>query len=352
VPEDAPTITAGIAAAAAGDDVLVAPGTYFEHDIEFSKAIWVHSVAGAAATIIDGNLEGTVLTVHDVPSGCTIEGFTVRRGQADSYYGGGGFRLENAQITVTACVIEDCHADNGGGMTAIDALVTIDDCLFEGNVSGGGGAIVAFESATTSTGLHISNTRFIDNSASSGGLGPSTGGAVASSVATTTITECVFARNGVGPYGDGSALSVGGSSSVISGCTFVGNDSWWSDDASTIALHSGSVVVERCIIAFNEGPTFLCWAENASLACSDVHQNGSGDTFCLADAGGNFSADPAFCDRDAGDYTLDAASPCLPGRHPDGIDCGLIGAFGEGCGGSTSVETSSWGRIKDLYRNQ
>ena len=38
------------------------------------------------------------------------------------------------------------------------------------------------------------------------------------------------------------------------------------------------------------------------------------------------SADLLFCDAENGDYTLDACSPCLPGNHPDGVDCGLIGA--------------------------
>jgi hypothetical protein len=43
-------------------------------------------------------------------------------------------------------------------------------------------------------------------------------------------------------------------------------------------------------------------------------------------------------------------SPCLP--ENSGV-CGLIGAFGEGCG-VTSVEPSldarSWGSLKNLYR--
>ena len=64
---------------------------------------------------------------------------------------------------------------------------------------------------------------------------------------------------------------------------------------------------------------------------------------------GNFSADPLFCDAAAGDFTLSSQSPCLPGNHPDGADCGLIGAFGQGCG-TVSVQPSSWGAIKEMYR--
>jgi hypothetical protein len=41
----------------------------------------------------------------------------------------------------------------------------------------------------------------------------------------------------------------------------------------------------------------------------------------------------------------------LPGNHPDGYDCGLIGALGQGCicGPSPTVGTT-WGAIKSIYR--
>ncbi|RPJ41534.1 MAG: hypothetical protein EHM19_11710 [Candidatus Latescibacterota bacterium] len=65
---------------------------------------------------------------------------------------------------------------------------------------------------------------------------------------------------------------------------------------------------------------------------------------------GNFSADPLFCDAPLGDFTLAATSPCLPGHHPDGDDCDLVGALGEGCAGGTAVEQTSWGGIKSLFR--
>ena len=37
---------------------------------------------------------------------------------------------------------------------------------------------------------------------------------------------------------------------------------------------------------------------------------------------GNFSAAPLFCDLASGDLTLESSSPCLPGHHPGGSDCG------------------------------
>jgi hypothetical protein len=69
-------------------------------------------------------------------------------------------------------------------------------------------------------------------------------------------------------------------------------------------------------------------------------------------SGENWFTDPLFCDPVScltgpptilGDYRVDASSPALL------APCGPIGAFGEGCG-STSLEPTSWGRIKGIYR--
>lgn len=38
----------------------------------------------------------------------------------------------------------------------------------------------------------------------------------------------------------------------------------------------------------------------------------------------------------------------VPGNHPDGVDCGTIGAHGMGCGG-TAVEQTTWGRFRAGY---
>jgi hypothetical protein len=62
----------------------------------------------------------------------------------------------------------------------------------------------------------------------------------------------------------------------------------------------------------------------------------------------NFSGDPLFCGPD--NYYLHSDSPCSPGNHPDGIDCGLIGPLPVGCG-PVSTEETTWGAVKALYRD-
>jgi hypothetical protein len=143
-------------------------------------------------------------------------------------------------------------------------------------------------------------------------------------------------------------LTVYGSAGLISGCTVTGNFGWPGTPAVTLIDVQG-VGIERMIIAFNEGRALGCIYSEVSVECCDLYGNTDGNAVCGTDLGGNFSLDPLFCDAPNGDYTLDGCSPCLPGNHPHGVDCGLIGALGQGCG-ATAVEETTWGRVKALYR--
>jgi hypothetical protein len=67
---------------------------------------------------------------------------------------------------------------------------------------------------------------------------------------------------------------------------------------------------------------------------------------------GNISVDPEFCGIwDSMDYRLQSDSPCAPGNHPDGYECGQIGAKGVGCS-ITPTKKKSWGAVKALYRGE
>jgi hypothetical protein len=115
-----------------------------------------------------------------------------------------------------------------------------------------------------------------------------------------------------------------------------------------------SPFIDNTIIAYcPSGEAIRCAA--ATLTCCDVYGNAGGDYVgCIADQlgiNGNFSACPSFCDAGGGDFTLCDESPCLPGNHPDGSDCGLIGAWGEGCVcGPSATESATWGSIKARYK--
>lgn len=90
-----------------------------------------------------------------------------------------------------------------------------------------------------------------------------------------------------------------------------------------------------------------------------IRCNGLHETILDADRGSaSFALDPSnfdipwgnpqFCGAGAGNFYLQSDSPCAPGNHPRGYDCGFVGAYPVNCG-TTPAERSTWGNVKSLY---
>ena len=205
VPDDQPTIQAGIDAAVDGDFVLVAPGTYAESIDFLGKAIMLRSVEGAAATIIDGNHAGSVVTFAGGEGLETvIDDFTIRNGSGTYYkavpggwlYYGGGVFCSGASPMIANCTISYNSADKGGGIGCIDqANPTIADCTISSN-----------EASYTGGGINADNfsTLSVKDSTISNNAGGSFGGGVYTYGFYSTITSCAItgnsADNGGGIY--------------------------------------------------------------------------------------------------------------------------------------------------------
>jgi hypothetical protein len=372
VPGDAPTIQEGINLALPGDDVLVAPGVYMEHDIVMRPGVWVHCEGGPSVTTVDANGAGVGFLCTDLQQTSTIEGFTILNGWAHTEQlngSGGGIRCIGSSLTVRDCIITGCSAEfRGGGIYAGQSNVEVDACRIADCASGReGGGINAYASTAT-----ITDCEFLGNEAgtSDGGIGAfgpevsivrclvsgnvaiwGGGGGIGCMSPALTIRDCLIIHNSAYDYGEAGGLGIDEySSGVIEGCT-VANNRGIPPPGGIVVSYSSEIEIDRTIIAFNEGVGLRCdaYESDVTLQCCDLYGNTEGDGICDEDIGGNFSADPLFCDAAHGDFTLDAQSPCLPGNHPDGINCGLIGARGQGCG-ATPVEETTWGRLKILYR--
>lgn len=408
VPSDHPTIQEAIDAAADGDTVLVAPGTYTgdgNRGLELgSKNLCVVSESGPENTIIDCESADRGFFFSGAQTlDTTVRGFTIRNGREDF---GAGMRFgPNAAACVRDCVFENGHAyawgfnGHGGGISCGgDTYPIIEDCLFIGNVSTnlGGGLAIAQGSPKVSRcefvdncsrlrggGLYaesctpvVKDCVFTENHASSSG-----GGMCLWRCASPRVTRCQFIHNwSLGEYyGWGGGLySRGYNAPHISFCTFDSNSA---NEGGGIAVHGGcfpdifnctfvgnssnmgagirvgedcNVLLEDSIIAFSElGRAVWCYQNSLiSVYHTVIYGNQQGDwTGCLLDElwwHHNRREDPLFCYGENPDepYTVYSHSYCAPANNPPGVQ---IGAWGVGCI-ATRVEEASWGRVKSLFR--
>ncbi|MGQ0722864.1 MAG: hypothetical protein ACT4PE_15040 [Candidatus Eiseniibacteriota bacterium] len=324
----APTIAAALDSTAAGDTVLLACGTYFEHSLLLPADVVLRSETGTAdCAVIDALQLGRCVTVSAGGPATRIEGVTFVNGRAaggcadpglGTYCMGGGLLCIGSSPSIVACAFRDSFAsDNGGGASCLFSSPTFTGCEFTGNAAHvGGGLLSAFPFGAP------------------------------------VLDGCLFAGNSA--VTDGGALYVFGTSLTISGCTIAGNTAGQSG-GGIFWISEAALAVDRTVIALNAGASAIECGFGASvpaLICSNVWGNGGGDwTGCTASqlgTSGNLSLDPLFCDASAGVYTLSASSPCAPGAS-----CGGIGALDVVCGAlgvEAVVSPESWGRVKASWR--
>ena len=293
---DAATIQAGLDSAAVGDTVLLASGTYYDHDIAMTSNVILRGETGDPRDVhIDAQSQGIVIYCGGLDPPARIEGLTITGGLASTetgYHSGGGMYCAGCAIEISQCIFSHNSAEaKGGGLYVEGRSPDITNCTFWDN--------------------------FADQQ----------GGAIMCYLATSpTLTNCTFYGNGAGYRNGGGAMMCWDSSPIL----------------------------ENTIIAYStSGSAIGCHVGDARLSCCNVYGNVGGEGCISGQTGfnGNFSECPSFCGADSGDFGLCDQSPCLPGNHPDGYACGLIGAWGEACAcGPTATTTTTWSELKSTYQ--
>ena len=132
IPEDQPTIQAGIDVSMAGDTILVQTGTYVENINFNGKNITVSSLfcttqdtTYISQTIIDGDSNGSVVTFeNEEDTTAVLTGFTITNGLGDGLgggYNGGGITCKDySNPSLLNNVITSCHSFNGGGIYCLN----------------------------------------------------------------------------------------------------------------------------------------------------------------------------------------------------------------------------------------
>ncbi len=178
VPDGSSTIQAGIQGAAGGDTVMVSPGTYHEHDIDFlGKGITVMGTdpadsAVVAATVVDADSLGRVFVFQSGENRSSIlSGLTITQGRAE--VGGGIFCFESRPV-ITHCIITGNSSfgteftQGGGGIGC-----RYSEPLIKGNI------ITANTAANRGNGIYCYRSRSeIRNNSIVGNLGEVAGGGI------------------------------------------------------------------------------------------------------------------------------------------------------------------------------
>jgi hypothetical protein len=397
VPSEYPTIQEALTAAVSGDSVLVAPGTYTNCDggpctpnVAVLKAgVILLSEGGAEVTVLRVDAPGGGLAVvHGsgiVTGGALLKGFTIT-GTAAGYRGvvvmscrdvcveecrfvnlapgvsvGAGMKASGSTVVVRSCAFRSCVATmEGAGYDGVGGSSIVEGCLFE-SCDGGGSVLVglSWTSATVRDCVFRNNTRntaltvlempraevvrnvFEGNSSviNSAAL------VVNNADGSTLVCGNVFVGNDATQFR--SVMSCNGSGE-IRGNVFYGNAS----ELESATLFDGAgpgvanTLANNIFMANTGGPAYRVQSTQPQASCNLFWANPGGDYVGYVPAPTDLFVDPLFCDPEGGDFRLAANSPCLP-ENSGG--CGLIGAFGQGCGG-VAVGRSSWGSIKARYR--
>ena len=277
-------IQAGVNAASSGDVIVLAGGTYSEHNIIITgKSLTFRPESGLTASdvIIDGT--GTsprIFTVTD-GSALTIERITIRNGEAVSapitpFSSGaagenGGAILSGGTVTITSSVISGCSAGSGGDAPNDD-----------GGAGGSGGAIYTTGPVT------VTSSTFTSCSAGRGGSGDSesgnggtggSGGAIRAG-GNVLITDSTFQSCLAGSGGGGAEGGDGGSGGAV-----------WSSGTVTVISSSFDTCNARNGGYASEGNAGNGGSGGAIRASGTVTVSGTSITGCQAGSGGSRSGE-------------------------------------------------------------
>ena len=218
----------------ADDTIIIAPGTYDEHDITINKSLTIQG-AGAGVTSVDGQNISCVFLIN-VTYTVDMSGLTIQNGNMSAAIGGG--IINAGDLILTDCTVSGNTANVSGGGIYNAGNVTMTNCTISGNTAsatatngsaavaiGGGIGILGGNGTVTLTNCTMSgNTASAtatskDELAIGGGIG-NLGGNV-----TVTLTNCTISGNtatsGSAAVAIGGGIYIAAESDVTMTCTIV-----------------------------------------------------------------------------------------------------------------------------------
>ncbi len=271
VPGTHPSIAAALAAAAPGGAVVVAPGTYREHDLILPSGVVLRGESGDPAdVIIDGERLGRCIYGAGLDASTRIEGVTLSNGLpawGSTPYNswGAGLMVDGGSLTVSHCIFrENETAIGGGAFVKGTGSPVFEDCLFEAN------------QATEVAGLQLSviGDPVVRNCVFRGGWRTMVGGGVTwCGSGTATLEGLTVEDNEVWETGGGIELLGYYAYAEIRDCV-IRNNTADIGAAGLYVYRSRNVVLENVTITGNTsgeyagGVEFASYAIVTGLACT------------------------------------------------------------------------------------
>lgn len=263
VPGTHPSIAAALAAAAPGGAVVVAPGTYREHDLILPSGVVLRGESGDPAdVIIDGERLGRCIYGAGLDASTRIEGVTLSNGlpawgsTPDGSWGG-ALMVDGGALTVSRCVFRANETAVGGGAFVIGTGSPVfEDCLFEAN------------QATEVAGLQLTGTcdPVVRGCVFRGAYRTLLGGGVTwSGSGTATLEGLTVEDNEVWETGGGVEIIGYYAYAVLRDCVIRGNSAEIGAGGLYV-YRSRSVLLENVTVTGNSGGDFAGGVEFASYA--------------------------------------------------------------------------------------
>ena len=248
VPGDHPDIASALAAAAAGDSVVVGAGTWFEHDLILPSRVTLRGATGDPTdVVIDAERAGRCIYAAGVEAGTRLEALTLSNGlpawgSTPHNSWGAGLMVDGGELTVAGCVFTANETAVGGGAFVTGSgSPTFVDCVFDGN------------SATEVAGLLLGGVcdPVVRNCTFRNGDRIMVGGGVTwLGRGLALIENCLVENNTVWETGGGVEVQNAGAVAILRGCVITGNSARYGGGGLYVG-YDGRAVLESCTISGN-----------------------------------------------------------------------------------------------------